>query len=46
MQYFFADAPRIFLFKFSVQGGTALFGHQVKNILFALIKENLLTTPS
>ena len=26
-------------FKFSVRGGTALFGHQVQNNFFALIKK-------
>ena len=26
--------------KFSVRGGTSLFGHQVQNILFALIKKS------
>ena len=43
MQYFFADAPMIF-FKFSVRGGTALFGHQVQNNFFALIKKIFLQT--
>ena len=36
MQYFFADVP---MKKSSVRGGTALFGHQVQNIFFALIKK-------
>ena len=46
MQYFFVDAPMKKKIKqFSVRGGTALFGHQVQNIVFALIK-NHLTTPS
>ena len=34
MQYFFADVP---MKKKNVRGGTALFGHQVQNIFFALI---------
>ena len=46
MQYFFADAPmkkKKFL-KISVRGGTALFGHQVQNNFFALIKKIFLQT--
>ena len=40
MQYFFADAPMKKKFqKFSVRGCTALFGHQVQNNFFALIKK-------
>ena len=30
--------------KFSVQGGTALFGHQVQNNFFAVIKKIFLHT--
>ena len=45
MQYFLADAPMKKKFqKFSVRGGTALFGHQVQNIFFALIKKIFLQT--
>ena len=45
MQYFFADAPMQKKFqKFSVRGGTALFGHQVQNNVFALIKKIFLQT--
>ena len=39
MQYFFVDAPMKKKKKNSVRGGTALFGHQVQNIFFALIKK-------
>ena len=40
MQYFFADAPMKKKFqKFCGRGGTALFGHQVQNNFFALIKK-------
>ena len=40
MQYFFADAPmKKKIQKFCVRGGTALFGHQVQNNFFALIKK-------
>ena len=40
MQYFFADASmKKKNQKFSVRGGTALFGHQVQNNFFALIKK-------
>ena len=39
MQYFFAYAPmKKKNQKLCVRGGTALFGHQVENISFALIK--------
>ena len=45
MQYFFADAPMKKKFqKFCVQGGTALFGQQVQNNFFALIKKIFLQT--
>ena len=45
MQYFFADAPmKKEIKKFSVRGGTALFGHQVQNNFFALIKKIFLQT--
>mgnify|MGYP006863512247 CR=1 FL=1 len=36
--------PLWFFFKFSVRGGTALFGHQVQNHFFALIKKIFLLT--
>ena len=40
MQYFFADAPmKKKISKFCVRGCTALFGHQVQNNFFALIKK-------
>ena len=32
--------------KFSVRGCTALFGHQVQNIVFCLNQKNLFTNPS
>ena len=32
--------------KYSVRGGTALFGHQVQNNFFVLIKKNPFTKPS
>ena len=42
MQYFFVDAPMKKKIKqFSVRGGTALFGHQVQNSFFALIKKKI-----
>ena len=45
MQYFFADAPmKKKIPKFCVRGGTALFGHQVQNNFFALIKKIFLQT--
>ena len=45
MQYFFADAPmKKKNQKFSVRGCTALFGHQVQNNYFALIKKIFLQT--
>ena len=45
MQYFFADAPMKKNFqKFCERGGTALFGHQVQNNFFALIKKIFLQT--
>ena len=45
MQYFFEDTPMKKKFKkFSVRGDTALFGHQVQNIFFALIKKIFLQT--
>ena len=45
MQYFFADAPmKKKCQKFCVRGGTALFGHQVQNNFFALIKKIFLQT--
>ena len=45
MQYFFAGAPMKKKFKnFCVQGCTALFGHQVQNHFFALIKKIFLQT--
>ena len=45
MQYFFADAPmKKKNQKFCVRGCTALFGHQVQNNFFALIKKIFLQT--
>ena len=45
MQNFFADAPMKKKFqKFCVRGCTALFGHQVQKIFFALIKKIFLQT--
>ena len=45
MQYFFADAPmQKKNQKFCVRGCTALFGHQVQNNFFALIKKIFLKT--
>ena len=45
MQYFFADAHMKKKFqKLCVRGCTALFGHQVQNNFFALIKKIFLQT--
>ena len=45
MQYFFADEKKKKKFqKFSVRGCRALFGHQVQNNFFALIKKIFLQT--
>ena len=45
MQYFFAVAPmKKKNQKFRVRGCTALFGHQVQNNYFALIKKIFLQT--
>ena len=45
MQYFFPDAPmKKKIKKFSVREGTTLFGHQVQNNFFALIKRIFLQT--
>ena len=42
VQYFFADAPMKKNLKFLVRGVTALFGNQIQNIIFALIKKIIL----
>ena len=44
MQYFLTDAPVKKEKINSVRGGTALFGHQVQNNFFALIKKIFLQT--
>ena len=43
MQYFFVYTP-MKKTKISLQGGTALFGHQIQNNFFALIKKIFLQT--